>query len=111
MTFIAADVNELALSIFGVVVAVTLIVTYFASKRVTSATGGSVAAGVLARRAARAVVCDCCAAAHEPERRNRAAPQPLSSSALRMGEPTTGPTPSTSSTSTPISSTGSMMSE
>jgi cation/acetate symporter len=38
MTFIAADVNELALSIFGVVVAVTLIVTYFASKRVTSAT-------------------------------------------------------------------------
>jgi cation/acetate symporter len=38
MTFIAADVNELALSIFGVVVAVTLIVTYFASKRVASAT-------------------------------------------------------------------------
>jgi cation/acetate symporter len=38
MTFIAADVNELALSIFGLVVAVTLIVTYFASKRVTSAT-------------------------------------------------------------------------
>ena len=38
MTFIAADVNELALSIFGVVVAITLIVTYFASKRVTSAT-------------------------------------------------------------------------
>jgi cation/acetate symporter len=38
MTFIAADVNELALSIFGVVVAVTLLVTYYASKRVTSAT-------------------------------------------------------------------------
>ena len=38
MTFIAADVNELALSIFGVVVAITLVVTYFASKRVTSAT-------------------------------------------------------------------------
>jgi cation/acetate symporter len=38
MTFIAADVNELALSIFGVVVAITLVVTYFASKRVASAT-------------------------------------------------------------------------
>jgi cation/acetate symporter len=38
MTFIAADVNELALSIFGVVVAITLVVTYFASKRVSSAT-------------------------------------------------------------------------
>jgi cation/acetate symporter len=38
MTFIAADVNELALSIFGVVVAVTLFVTYLASKRVASAT-------------------------------------------------------------------------
>jgi cation/acetate symporter len=38
MTLIAADVNELALSIFGVVVAVTLLVTYFASKRVASAT-------------------------------------------------------------------------
>jgi len=38
MTFIAAGVNELALSIFGVVVAFTLIVTYYASKRVTSAT-------------------------------------------------------------------------
>jgi cation/acetate symporter len=38
MTFIAADVNELALSIFGVVVAVTLVVTYLASKRVASAT-------------------------------------------------------------------------
>ena len=38
MTYLAADVNELALSIFGVVVAITLIVTYFASKRVASAT-------------------------------------------------------------------------
>jgi cation/acetate symporter len=38
MTYLAADVNELALSIFGVVVAVTLIVTYYASKRVSSAT-------------------------------------------------------------------------
>ena len=38
MTLIAADVNELALSIFGVVVAITLIVTYFASKRVENAT-------------------------------------------------------------------------
>jgi cation/acetate symporter len=38
MTFIAADVNELALSIFGLVVAITLVVTYFASKRVTNAT-------------------------------------------------------------------------
>jgi cation/acetate symporter len=38
MTYIAADVNELALSIFGVVVAVTLFVTYIASKRVSSAT-------------------------------------------------------------------------
>jgi cation/acetate symporter len=38
MTFIAADVNELALSIFGVVVALTLFVTYLASKRVTNAT-------------------------------------------------------------------------
>src|SRR5918993_450264 len=38
MTFIAADVNELALSIFGVVVAVTLFVTYLASKRVANAT-------------------------------------------------------------------------
>src|ERR671914_2912184 len=37
MTYFA-DVNELALSIFGAVVAVTLIVTYFASKRVASAT-------------------------------------------------------------------------
>ena len=38
MTLIAADVNELALSIFGVVVAATLFVTYLASKRVASAT-------------------------------------------------------------------------
>jgi cation/acetate symporter len=38
MTFIAADINELALSIFGVVVALTLFVTYLASKRVTNAT-------------------------------------------------------------------------
>jgi cation/acetate symporter len=38
MTFIAADINELALSIFGVVVAITLVVTYLASKRVANAT-------------------------------------------------------------------------
>lgn len=38
MTVFAADVNELALSIFALVVGATLIVTYFASKRVTSAT-------------------------------------------------------------------------
>ena len=38
MTFVAADINELALGVFGVVVAVTLGVTYLASKRVTSAT-------------------------------------------------------------------------
>ena len=38
MTFIAADVNELALAIFAVVVAITLGVTYLASKRVTNAT-------------------------------------------------------------------------
>jgi cation/acetate symporter len=38
MTFIAADVNELALAIFGAVVALTLFVTYLASKRVTNAT-------------------------------------------------------------------------
>jgi cation/acetate symporter len=38
MTFIAADVNELALSIFGAVVALTLFVTYLASKRVSTAT-------------------------------------------------------------------------
>jgi cation/acetate symporter len=37
MTF-AADLNELALSIFGVVVAITLVVTYFASKRVSTTT-------------------------------------------------------------------------
>jgi cation/acetate symporter len=38
MTYIAADLNELALSIFGVVVGITLLVTYFASKRVATAT-------------------------------------------------------------------------
>src|ERR671918_573845 len=38
MTYLAADLNELALSIFALVVAVTLVVTYFASKRVSSAT-------------------------------------------------------------------------
>jgi cation/acetate symporter len=38
MTFLAADLNELALSIFGVVVGITLVVTYFASKRVSTAT-------------------------------------------------------------------------
>jgi cation/acetate symporter len=38
MTVYAADVNELALSIFAVVVGVTLIITYVASKRVSSAT-------------------------------------------------------------------------
>jgi cation/acetate symporter len=37
MTLLAANVNELALSIFGGVVAVTLFVTYVASKRVSSA--------------------------------------------------------------------------
>jgi cation/acetate symporter len=38
VTFFAADLNELALSIFGGVVAITLAVTYFTSKRVSSAT-------------------------------------------------------------------------
>jgi cation/acetate symporter len=38
MTYLAADLNETALSIFGVVVAITLVVTYFASKRVATAT-------------------------------------------------------------------------
>jgi cation/acetate symporter len=38
MTFIAADVNELALSIFAVVVGITLFVTYLASKHVANAT-------------------------------------------------------------------------
>ena len=38
MTVFAADINELALSIFALVVGATLIVTYFASKRVSSAT-------------------------------------------------------------------------
>jgi cation/acetate symporter len=35
MTFIAADVNETALSIFAIVVAITLVITYLASKRMT----------------------------------------------------------------------------
>src|SRR5690349_9184771 len=35
---LAADVNELALSIFAIVVAITLVITYLASKRMTSAT-------------------------------------------------------------------------
>jgi cation/acetate symporter len=38
MTWFAANINELALGIFGIVVAITLVVTYFASKRVSSAT-------------------------------------------------------------------------
>src|SRR3954468_11050364 len=38
MTLLAADINELALSIFGVVVAITLVVSYVASKRVNTAT-------------------------------------------------------------------------
>jgi cation/acetate symporter len=38
MTFFAADVNELALGIFALVVAITLGITYWASKRVTTAT-------------------------------------------------------------------------
>jgi len=38
MTLFAADLNELALGIFGVVVAITLFVTYLASKRMASAT-------------------------------------------------------------------------
>src|SRR5687768_18442159 len=38
MTFFAADVNELALGIFAIVVGVTLIITYWASKRVSTAT-------------------------------------------------------------------------
>src|ERR671919_888858 len=38
MTFFAADVNELALGIFAIVVAITLGITYWASKRVTTAT-------------------------------------------------------------------------
>jgi cation/acetate symporter len=38
MTWFAADVNELALGIFAVVVAITLGITYWASKRVTTAT-------------------------------------------------------------------------
>jgi cation/acetate symporter len=38
MTFFAADVNELALGIFAIVVAITLFITYWASKRVATAT-------------------------------------------------------------------------
>jgi cation/acetate symporter len=38
MTYFAADVNELALGIFAVVVGITLGITYWASKRVTTAT-------------------------------------------------------------------------
>src|ERR687892_1045376 len=38
MTFFAADVNELALGIFAGVVAITLAVTYVASKRMSTAT-------------------------------------------------------------------------
>jgi cation/acetate symporter len=38
MTFFAADVNELALGIFAIVVAITLGITYWASKRVATAT-------------------------------------------------------------------------
>jgi cation/acetate symporter len=38
MTYFAADVNELALGIFAIVVAITLGITYWASKRVTTAT-------------------------------------------------------------------------
>jgi cation/acetate symporter len=38
MTFFAADVNELALGIFALVVAITLGITYWASKRVATAT-------------------------------------------------------------------------
>jgi len=38
MTYFAANVNELALGIFALVVAITLGITYWASKRVTTAT-------------------------------------------------------------------------
>ena len=38
MTLFAADLNELALGIFGVVVAITLVITYVASKRMETAT-------------------------------------------------------------------------
>jgi cation/acetate symporter len=38
MTFFAADINELALGIFAIVVGITLGVTYWASKRVATAT-------------------------------------------------------------------------
>ncbi len=38
MTFVIAEVNTTALSVFAIVVGVTLVVTYFASKRVSTAT-------------------------------------------------------------------------
>ena len=38
MTWLIADVNTTALSVFAIVVGVTLVVTYFASKRVSTAT-------------------------------------------------------------------------
>src|SRR5918999_520154 len=38
MTYLAADLNELALAIFAIVVALTLVITYWASKRVATAT-------------------------------------------------------------------------
>ncbi|MEA2286450.1 MAG: hypothetical protein QOJ21_2493, partial [Solirubrobacteraceae bacterium] len=38
MTPLAADINELALAIFAVIVAITLGITYWASKRTHSAT-------------------------------------------------------------------------
>jgi cation/acetate symporter len=38
MTFFAADVNETALTAFGIVVAITLLITYWASKRTKTAT-------------------------------------------------------------------------
>src|SRR5215208_2790886 len=38
MTYLAADVNSTALTVFAIVVAVTLVATYFASKRVATAT-------------------------------------------------------------------------
>ena len=38
MTYLAAELNEMALTIFGIVVVITLVITYLASKRMTSAT-------------------------------------------------------------------------
>jgi len=38
MTYLAADINSTALTIFAIVVGITLVVTYFASKRVATAT-------------------------------------------------------------------------